>query len=412
MSISSTVTVGGNAIPAYEFQVTGTSFGSCGHATITSSISALAGLDLFDLTSSSVGLTEVYINVTTPQGTGRLFGGEHLFTAWDEDNDRVTIHARSWAGVLMDQKRILTKLGGAMTAAFSAMIPGRVSAAGISNENQQVGSIVSAIAEEFGFTPVLRMTNGNPMVGTLYGDGSQTFMPVPQSLWAILNQLARDTGYVVYDTPDKQLVFGEPGAGVPTIALGYKAVGPYQMPVRRLRYEHHPRRNSTFRVLVISYDPSHCSINLGRASYVGRNFAGSNGLAAGLATGAQAAGNDTKLADLGSTSTQVPLYTFHHDGLTADQAQTRASSIAIDIAKRELVLSGQIDGLPGIVPAQTLKVGGAVPSAVSGSTFYLSGYNHTFRMPQPGAHGPNDGFVTEIKALNIPTDALAAENAG
>jgi hypothetical protein len=411
MSVSFTATIGGQTILANDFEVTGSTFGSVGHASIMSSITALGGLDLFDLTTTSVGITEVYITASIDGASTRLFGGEHLMTTWDFDNDTVTIQARSWAGILVDQKRVLSKIGAATQAAFTALAPGRISAAGISNENQKVGAIVTAIAQEFGLTPVLNMTNGNPTIGTLYGSGSQTFMPVPQSLWNILNQLARDTGYVVYDTPDKQLVLGEPGAGVPTVALGYESPTA-TAPMRAFRIEHHPRQNSTFRVLVVSYDPSKCAINLGRASYVGRNFAGSAGLQSGLSTGSQAAANDTALAKLGSNSTQVPLYTFHHDGLTADQAQTLAAAITTDIAKRELILSGTIEGMPGLVPAQKVTVGGNVPGTIGSTTFYISGYNHRFRMPKPHQHDANAGFVTQIKALNIPTDALANENAG
>lgn len=412
MSISFAVSIGGSGMPIKSFEVTGSSFGSVGHATVTSSISALGSLDLFDLTTSSGGITEVYVSASIDGSTTRLFGGEHLSTDWNFDADLVTVHARSWAGALVDQKRILSKIGAATQAAFTALAPGRVSAAGISNENQQVGAIVAAIAQEFGLAPVLNMTNGNPMVGTLYGSGSQTFMPVPQSLWSILNQLARDTGYVVYDTPDRQLVFGEPGIGVPIISLGYRQITSGQAPMRNFQIQHNPRRNSTFRVLVVSYDPSKCAINLGRASYVGSNYAGSNGLPAGLSTGSAAASNDAALAKLGANSTQVPLYTFHHDGLTADQAQTYAGSIATDIAKRELILSATIDGMPGLVPAQKVQVGGMVPGPVSSSTFYLSGYTHRFRMPKPHSASENDGFITQIKGLNIPTDALANSNSG
>jgi hypothetical protein len=406
MTVSATI--GGTPILPLAFDVTGSSFGSCGHASITTSLSALGGLDLFDLASSSAGITEIYISI---DGV-RVFGGEHLFTSEDFDNDTATIHARSWAGALMDQKRILTQVAAEATAAFQALIPGQVTAAGISNENQKIGDIVTAIAQQFGFTPILGMTNGNPLIGTIYGEGSQTFMPSPKSLWAILTQLARDTGYVVYDTPDKRLVFGEPGANTPTLTIGYESASQSQIPSRAMRVEHHPRRNSTFRVLVIAYDPSHCSINLGRASYVARNFAGSQNLAPGLATGQQAAANETSLAQTDATVSQVPLYTFHHDGLTQEQADTYAGAIATDIAKRELILSFTTDGQPLIEPTQKLRIIGNVPSAVSGTTFYTSGFTHRYKMPRSGHAGQQDGFVTEFKALNIPVEALAAETAG
>ena len=214
----------------------------------------------------------------------RIFGGEYLTTSWDMDADTAVLHARSWAGALADQKRILTKIGSAVSGALKPLAPGQVSAAGISNLNQTVGMIVSAIANEYGFTPVLNLSGANnPTIGTLYGSDDQAFMPVPQSLWSILNQLARDTGYVVYDTPTKQLVFGAPGAGLPTLAPSYKVPARGAMvPVRNLQFMHQPRQNGTFRVLVISaYDPAKAQVAIGRASLSAANFAGQNGLTAG-----------------------------------------------------------------------------------------------------------------------------------
>lgn len=414
--ISFQLRIGGKVVPATEIEVTGSSYGSVGHATLQTSLTALKsrGIDLYSLTSSSSGITEVSIAVTMGNKTTRIFGGEHLMTSWHLDQDSVQIHARSWAGILVDQKRVLTKIANAITGALAPLVPGQISAAGISSQNQTLGNIVTSIANEFGFTPVLNMTNGNPTIGTLYGSSDQTFMPVPQSLWSILNQIARDTGYVVYDTPKKELVFGTPGAGVEPLNLFFGKASKGGFPSRNVRLEHQPRRNSTFRVLVISYDPAQRRMAIGKASYVGRNFAGSNGLSPGLSVGTAATGNDSKLAKLDQGTGTIALYTFHHDGLDQAQAETLAAAIATDIAKRELIISATIDGYPGATPAQVVKMTGDVPAAFAAAKFYASGFTHTFRMPTTERnHGTSSGgFITEIKALNIPTEALAAESAG
>lgn len=431
------LTVGGNAMPFTKFQMTGGAYGSVGHVTITTSGTALKEkkIDLFDLTSASPGFVEVALAVyqappqQPPVGgygggaptdrtgdiTTRIFGGEYLRTDFDLDTDVVTLHARDWAGVLVDQKRILTKIGKAVEAALKPLAPGRVTVAGISNENQLVGNIVSSIAAEFGFEPVLNLssTGRNPTVGTLYGSADQSFITVPQTLWTILNQLARDTGYDVYVTPTKQLVFGEPGVGLDTLRLihnGSPARG--QLPCRETKIEHHPRRNSTFRVLVISYDPTLAQTTLGRATYVGANYAGQHGLAAGLATGHDAVVADKNIAALKQSVSQIPLYTFNLDGLSADQATLRAQTIATDIAKRELILTTTIDGLPSVLPTQMIRLGGAVDEAFSEPTFYVSGYNQTFTMPGSRQQGSSSGWVTRITALNVPTEGLAKGGEG
>src|ERR1700756_1152179 len=166
------VTVGGTVVPAYRADATGSAYGSVGSAHITTSIAALDanGIDLYALTSGS-GQTEVDISVAVGSGAvTRIFGGEYLTTSWDMDADTAVLHARSWAGALADQKRILTKIGSAVSGALTPLAPGQISAAGISNLNQTVGMIVSAIATEYGFTPVLNLSGANnPTIGTLYG---------------------------------------------------------------------------------------------------------------------------------------------------------------------------------------------------------------------------------------------------
>ena len=435
------VTVDGHTIPASKFSIVGGSYGSTGHAQIHTSKSSLddAKIDLFDITSSSPGFVEVDITVQTNQtgpsqgpytttstgGPGttapastRIFGGEYLNTKWDMDTDEVVIQARDWSGQLADQKRILTKIGTAVTSALRPLAPGRISAAGISNENQKISQIVTAIANEFGFNPVLHLegSSGDPTLGTLYSSGDQTFLPIPQSLWNILNQLARDTGYEVHVTPMKDLVFGVPGLSLPTIQLVYESPNYADgvNPCKNLVFEHHPRRNSTFRVVVVSYDPSHAQSIVGRASYVGANYAGQNGMTAGIVTGQGAVSADKSMAKIEKLSvSQVALYTFHLDGLDQQQADLRAGTIARDIAKREVILTCEIDGLPGLSPAQMVQISGdTIPAQFSGPTYYVSKYGHTFTMPQGQSKRGDDGWVTHITALNIPVEALAAETEG
>lgn len=438
--ITFALTIGGTALPITNFQMTGGAFGTVGHLTVatTNTMLVTQKIDLFSLTSGSPGFVEVILSVTqsNPQQsstgpapstasttTTRIFGGEYIKTSYSLDDDMVTIHARDYAGVLVDQKRVLTKIAKAISAATRPLAPGRVSVAGISNENQLVGNIVTAIAAEFGFNAILNLSSSgrNPTIGTLYGSADQSFVTVPQSLWSILNQLARDTGYDVYVTPTKDLVFGEPGAGLPTLNLTFNvAPGDGQLPCHTTKLEHHPRRNSTFRVLVISYDPTKAQATLGRATYVGGNFAGQHGLSAGLATGQDAVTADknilgiqtNKSAGGGGGVTQIPLYSFNVDGLSADQATLRAESIATDIAKRELILTTTIDGYPTLLPTQQINLSGDVDPAFSDPTFYVSGYQQDFVLPGSGGKQGDAGWVTKLTALNIPTEGLAKGDEG
>lgn len=430
------IQIAGHQIPVMDFSITGGAYGSVGHVSMTTSQSLLdsAGVNLFDITAAAPGQTEISMAVQTPpapanqspqggatpqQSQNKFFGGEYLNAVWDVDNDIVTIKGRDWAGQLLDQKRILTKIAKAVEAILRPLAPGRLSAAGISNENQKIGDVVTAIANEFGFTPVLNLSEGkgNPTIGTLYGSADQVFMPVPQSLWNILNQIARDTGYVVYVTPKKELVFGEPGAGQKTIILSHNnfPVPQGETPCKHLKVEHHPRRNSTFRVVIISYDHTQAKPVIGRATYVGPNYAGQHKLTAGLATGTDATKADKNIAALDKSVSQIALYTFHLDGLTQQQADLRAGTMAIDIAKRELILSCSVDGLPTILPTQMVNIdqsGKLMPSEFLQPTYFVSTFSHRFTLPKKESAHSDSGWMTTFTALNIPTEALAKETEG
>lgn len=428
-------------IPIEEFNIVGGAYGSVGHVTMKTSRTALddAGIDLFSITSSKPGFTEIDISVqildssnaqsggidgnndenTTNAVPVKMFGGEYLNTAWDLDHDQVTIKARDWAGQLNDQKRVLTKIGKAVESLLRPLAPGRVTAAGVSGENQKISAIVSSIAQEFGFNAVLNLSDskGDPTIGTLYGSKDQTFIPMPQSLWAVLNQIARDTGYTVYVTPTKDLVFGEPGAGLETIKLSYGSAQTSNglQPCMNVQLEHHPRRNSTFRVVVISHDPGRAASVIGRADYIGANYAGAHGLSQGVSMGKDATAADKSLAALKTDVNKVALYTFHVDGLSQEQADLRAATIATDIAKRELILTAETDGIPDILPTQQIKIQGPlVPTQFTSMTYYVSHYSHRFTMPSQArhVHSAGDGWTTHFSGLNIPTLDLARATEG
>lgn len=421
-------TVNGSQVPLERLRVGGGSYGSAGHANMFTSQSALtaAKIDLYKIMAAATAPVEVTVTITDDAGvTTRVFGGEFVSHASNLDDDGVTIAARDWAGQLIDQKRVLTRIVSAAEATVAPLAPGQNPAAiSVLTQNQQISAIVSAIAQQFGFAPVLNLTAGNPVFGTLYGAGDTVFTSAPQSLWSMLCLMARDLGYEVHVTPNRQLVFGTPGAGLPTQAFSYgvPAVPPPSgsaaagsaaaptLPCRNLVLHHAARRNRTFRVLVLGYDPARAQTVTGRATAIGSDFAGEAGLKPGIWLGPDAATADAAIAGVGLTAAQaglssprseVPRYTFHIDGLTAAQAQIRAQGIAYDIAKRDIAATLQVDGLPTIGPMQTVTLSGAVPPEAAGRNFYVHAYEHEFRMPQGGL-SPDAGFLTNLRLLTLP----------
>ena len=166
-------------------------------------------------------------------------------------------------------------------------------------------------------------------------------------------------------------------------------------------------------MLVISYDPALAQSTLGRATYIGQNYAGQHGLVGGMATGQAAVTADANIRALQTSgvaisATQIPLYSFHLDGLSAEQASMRAESIATDIAQREIIFSAVIDGIPSVLPTQKIRITGDVPAMFSAPTFYVSGYEQTFTLPSGASQRGDVGWVTRFTALNIPTESLEA----
>ena len=421
--------IGGKSIPINQLSVTTGSYGSVGHATMSTDISMLDNVKV-DLVKVASEGTQVPVSISVfynKFNETSIFGGEFLRASWNFDADTVTINARDWAGVLVDQRRVLTRDVKPLTQILQPLAVGRDPEVGISTMNRQVSQVVTDIANAYGFKPVINMREGSDVpAGAIYGSQDHVFMTIPQSMWSVLNILAKDTGNEVYVTPDKRLVFGEPGAGLPTVQLSWRTpigqvlrsqanpnpAGP--VPCRDLVIDHNPRRNSTFRVLVISYDPASAKTVIGRATYVGDNMA-SAGAPIGLNIGSAAASADKSLANdaqtkgYGSISrlSSVQLYTFHWDGLTVETANARAGAIATDIAKRLLLMNCRIDGYPLLRPTQKLQLyAPSISSQFSGNTWYTCGINHTYRMPGNRGRDTLSGFWTTIQALDVPSVAL------
>lgn len=383
--------VDGVEIPIMEFDVTGGAYGSTGSCVASSSIKALenAKFDLVARSIASPGSMPVDVYATVDGTDHHLFSGEYLTGRYAYKRSVVSFHARDWAGPLVDQKRVLTSLVGGSQAALA---PQETDSPGISTQNQKLSKIVTAAATQFSLIPDLRLSKGSDAdVGAVFGNTTDSILTTaPQSLWAILNTLAKQSGNVVYVTPEKHLVFGEPGAGLETLALSWQQnqLAPGAIPLLDLTIEHNPRRNLTFRVMVLSYDPTNQQMTKGEAYVVGTNYKAETGstIHAGSWGGADAQAI-TKAIGVGRKSKKkaIPIYTYHADGLTAAQAQARAVAIAADISKRELVGTLESDVIPGISPSQPATLTGLIAPEFASHTYYVTAYSHRFRQGKEDA---------------------------
>lgn len=410
--------VGGVPVPLTAFHTTLGTYGSVGHCDVTTSRSLLraANVDLVAISAAAPQSLEVGLSVILDGVPVKLFGGEYVSARWDIPSDTIDIHCRDFAGLLVDQKRVLSTVA---RSAATALAPGQnENRSSISNQNQPLGDLVTAIAKMFNMTPILHLSGGNnPTVGSILGSSDTVFMPTPRSLWGILNRLARETGYEVHTTPQRELVFGTPGAGLVPLNLCWNVPTPPPgfLPIRPpFNVLHNPRRNLSFRVLVLSYDPAKSQTTRGEAYVVGTNVStgGSSKIKAGAWQGADAA-TITNSLSANQGRLQIPLYTIRVDGLTQDQAVTKANAIAADIAKRELIVNATLDLVPAIVPLQPFNLFGDVEPEFAGHKYFINGASHVYRMPDSGS---GDGMVgTRITGLDVQVqgagDPLTTGNA-
>lgn len=401
--VTATFKIAGTVIPITGFDVHGASVGHAGHMTATTSRTMLKqiGFDLPQKAVDASGLLEVDAFVSIDGAVTQIFGGEYIGANFKYKASTVTIRARDWSGPLIDQKRILTSLIGGNTGPLT--VAEADSPAGVNTQNQKLSQLVTAIARQFSLTPDLRLSSdpgSDPVVGTIFGNTNDTiFSPQPQSLFGILTRLARDTGNIVYTTPQKHLVFGEPGAGLPTLNFFWKTnpVPPGGVPLDDLEIDHNPRRNMSFNVVVLSYDPTLGQLTKGKAYVIGSNFSTSEGatVKAGSWSGPQSQQISSALSS-SKKNNKIPLYTFHIDGLTAAQAQVKAMAIAADIAKRELIATVDANFIPVIAPSNPAKIGGDVEATFTSHDYFVTAYSHSYKVGQRG----EGTFDTTAKLLD------------
>ena len=334
-----TFTIGGTQIPITVFSVTGGSHGTTGSLSVSASIKALTqtGFDLLGQSNASGTPLEVTLDVSADSGSGRLFSGEFMTSSWEYANDKVTLHCRDKGGKMVDEKRVLA--------------PGQ-SSGGVQTQNQKISDFVSQIAKAYGLTPKVNVKNDETM-GRYFGDENTIVLTsTPKTWWAFLTKLARDTGNEMHVTPKGELVFGTPGDG-DTLRFTWRApfTSDDSYPLLHLDFEHNPSRNKHHTVTVNSYDPTHAKVTTGKA----------------------VRGQGTKR------------YSFHSDGLTADQATKRADAISKDISKREIIAHIQMDFLPSIQPMQPAQISGEIDHVFASYDYVVSEYSHEYSIAERNA---------------------------
>ena len=395
-----TITIQDIEVEARNWLVSVGTAGAIGRAQFTVSKAMLkaAGVDLLSLSEASE-TPEVYIKVRPSDGNEEIiFGGVYDNHDIDHDNDTTVINALDWAARLVTEKRVLTD---------------------INYRNKTPSDIATEIAEKFGFTPKVEPTPGGVKAGLIFNRDA-VFSSEPQPIWNVLLLLARDLAFEVRITPNKELIFAPVDPEEEPLVLHYKPKPGNDdvIPVRGLHTHHSPRRNKTFQVQVLSFRPNKAQVTKAQAvalgteqvktsgptTVVGNTIISSisnNSIPSGVYWGAAGAGVKNQLS---SSLQGKPVYTFRIPGLTPEQAQLKAASIAKEIAKRELVVTGVVAGRLDVTPQRPIVIEESEPDELqgyAGKSLAILKVEHSFSMNMPGEY-KGRGFQTKFTALALP----------
>jgi len=389
-------------------------YGSVGTYSIITSIAELQKrkLNLYDVTLASLHPVSVDIYVNLNGTITHLWGGELDDTDWAFDDNQVTISGRDWAGVMVDQKITLANY----SAQGAAGIPISVTpiSGGPSNafnvQNQTAVQLITQIAKAHGLQPLptsIPASEQTVLVGNLLAN-SGVFNNQPQPEWEIIQAISRLMGWNTYVTPERQLVFGPTATSNNKLLVSWNITNPPKgtVPCQDLQVMHQPRRNSSFLVVVQTYNlamiqqskqmiglPSQgMLLNYPLYKVDGRGFYTTTSLGANVST------VTALFKNLGKE-----IYVVHRAGLTPDQASLLAENTALDLAKREIIVNFSIDGLPSLRPFMELQLSGKL-QGFEGRKLFINGVKHTYSTPDEGEIGTS-GFMSHVSAWSLPLAA-------
>jgi hypothetical protein len=341
------------------------------------------------LTATQTTLVTIDVYVGRPNSPTRwnsadltqVFSGYLDLVDWEFDTDTVTITGRDASSLLMDS-RTLSNFG-----------------------NLTPDQIATQFAKDVGLTPLV--THVKTLAGSFYQQDTIHMGYVPRQKWDILLYLARSVGFDVFVTPQRQLYFGPPPQPTtpPLVFSWLDPAAPFGTALMRCKITHSPRRNRTFKVLVKSYHPKTTQIITGTSIVLGIPIPTetTKTLPAGTYRGQGPAGS-LVFNELTAALEGKPVYQFHVAGLTPDQAQKRAEAIAQNIARHELIADIAVEGNAAITPQTVLSFRG-LGHGFDTQAFYPQRVRHIFQVPQ-GRGGQNEGWITEVTALNLPPSAV------
>ncbi len=423
--VTAYMVIDGKHLPIWEFTVTMGAYGTVGTFSATTDIEALntAKIDLYvESLATKKPFLPVQIYVSDQYGNTNylLFGGEYDRSEWEMLEDTVTLTGRDWAGILVDTKVTLQDQSMYFNTQASNSVPTlNLGDLDFTVNNLTIYQFYEKVASIFGFTLDINQAELWPKPLGVQVQEYHVFSGSPKPLWDIMVFLARIGGVSepleVFITPDK-VIHLQPVSTTETLNVSWKLpssqISKGTFPLMNLRITHEPRRNATFAVVVLSYHYAAVhsqwagimyanteNFNKNQANYQKYDVGGPGWT---VGQGPWASGN--LMNDLGK-----PVYVFREkQGMNKSTAYQQAFAMVADLAKREIIIEGTIDGYAPLLPMTKITLTGKSLMGFEVRTYYANTVEHHFSLPDET--GDNDsGFTTHFKAWTLP---LAQTNAG
>jgi|GEM_PF-2567723 len=375
-TVNSSFVIDGKEFPVLAWTATLASQGTMGTASAEGLLSDLIdnNLDLIEASQDANGASlDIYAGFG--DNKERVFSGVVDECNLNFDDNTFTVRGRDHSASFKDGKRTLANLN---------------------TKNQKISEIVKQIADKFGFKSDI--TDPGLMAGVKM-NGQYNFAPEPQHYWKTLQTLAMNVGYECYMKDGNTLYFGPPKEqGNITVNYGADRGSGAENPGWGLEVDYQPRNNSNITVKVMSVDTQTTKkitataktdeVTVGKGHRTSSSKSGSNTKSRSVAAGHS-----------GVKAPPKTTYYIQRHGLSKEHAEKLAQGMAEQLAKRQIILSMNIEGLPSmkIHSIVTLRETGIDLMGFSGIPLNVAEVSHTFHMSEGDSN--DGGYVTHFKAL-------------
>lgn len=353
--IQSGTTSGPLILPAYAWNCNYTAYGSLNHFHIKTSIQACkqSNINVYQLQNNDPHL-KIQIFILVNGNSTLMFAGEvdAVDGLWHQDTLEIT--GRDQSTILRDEAHLIDP---------NAVL------------GQPISKVVESIAMQYRFG-TSKIDATKQLAGIIYqsvGGAQNAFMDRPRPAWSVLQLLANETGYLLYITPQNDLVFAQPGHFTANKPWEYywrpiqKQQNSARMPIAELHGTQQSKRYSNFTVNVWSNNRSTKQRTMGQ-------FIDGDG------TGI--------------------IYNRRVPGLTAEAADQTAKHIGAELKRKKNTFKITVDGNPQISIGDLITIYETETDdllGLSGVPCFVSGLSQRFEMPAYESQ-EGEGFMTDITA--------------